>query len=71
MLFRSEVLRVRRLRGNKIAGLTRDSGELLAELSPDEVFAKRLYDEELSEEDINILKGLHAQVIASLQEVDV
>lgn len=66
-----EVLRVRRLRGNKIAGLTRDSGELLAELSPDEVFAKRLYDEELSEEDINILKGLHAQVIASLQEVDV
>ena len=66
-----EVLRVRRLRSNKVAGLTRDSGELLAELSPDEVFAKRLHDEELSEEDINILKGLHAQVVALLQEVDV
>lgn len=65
-----EVLRVRRLRGNKIAGLTRDSGELLAELSPDEVFAKRLHDEELSEEDVAALKGLHAQVLESLQEAD-
>lgn len=68
--FPVEVLRVRRLRGNKIAGLTRDSGELLAELSPDEVFVKRLYDEELSEEDVAALKGLHAQVLESLQEAD-
>ncbi len=65
-----EVLRVRRLRGNKVAGLTRDSGEILAELSPDEVFAKRLHDEELSDEDIRLLKGLHAQVLEALQEVD-
>ncbi len=66
-----EVLRIRRLRGNKIAGLTRDSGELLAELTPDEVFAKRLHDEELSDEDVTVLKGLHAQVLESLQEADV
>ncbi len=65
-----EVLRVRRLRGNTIAGLTRNSGELLAELSPDEVFAKRLHDEELSDDDIAVLKCLHAQVLESLQEAD-
>ncbi|NLY12097.1 MAG: exonuclease subunit SbcD [Gammaproteobacteria bacterium] len=65
-----EVLRVRRLRGNKIAGLTRNSGEVLAELSPDEVFAKRLHDEELSEEQIKALQALHAQVLESLQEAD-
>ena len=65
-----EVLRVRRLRGNKVAGLTRDSGEILAELTPDEVFAKRLHDEELSDEDIRLLKGLHAQTLEALQEVD-
>jgi len=65
-----EVLRVRRLRGNKVAGLTRDSGEVLAELTPDEVFAKRLHAEELTEEDITVLKGLHAQVLESLQEAE-
>lgn len=65
-----EVLRVRRVRENKIAGLTRDSGEVLAELTPEEVFAKRLHNEELSEEDISVLKGLHAQVLVALQEAD-
>ena len=61
---------MRRLRGNKIAGLTRNSGEVLAELSPDEVFAKRLHDEELSDAEIDVLKGLHAQVLESLQETE-
>lgn len=65
-----EVLRVRRLRGNKIAGLTRDSDEVLAELTPDEVFAKRLDSEELSEDEVKVLKGLHAQVLESLQETE-
>ena len=65
-----DVLRVRRLRGNKVAGLTRDSGEVLAELTPDEVFAKRLHAEELTEDDITVLKGLHAQVLESLQEAE-
>ena len=65
-----EVLRVRRLRGTTIAGLTRNSGELLAELSPNEVFAKRLHAEELNENDISVLQGLHAQVLESLQEAE-
>ena len=65
-----EVLRVRRLRGNKVAGLTRDSGEVLAELTPDEVFAKRLENEELSADEIKVLTGLHGQVLEALQETD-
>lgn len=65
-----EVLRVRRLRGNKVAGLTGDSGEVLAELSPNEVFAKRLENEELSADEIKVLTGLHGQVLEALQETD-
>lgn len=63
-----EVLRVRRLRGDTRSGLSRDSGELLAELTPNEVFAKRLAGEELSEAQITVLKGLHAQVLETVQE---
>lgn len=65
-----EVLRVRRLRGNTVTGLRGDSGEVLAELTPSEVFAKRLHSEELAEEEIKVLQSLHAQVLESLQEVD-
>lgn len=65
-----EVLRVRRLRGNKVAGLTGDSGEVLAELTPNEVFAKRLENEELSADEIKVLTGLHGQVLEALQETD-
>lgn len=65
-----EVLRVRRDRGDQVAGLTRDSGEALSELTPDEVFTKRLHNEQLTEEEISVLQGLHAQVLESLQETD-
>lgn len=65
-----EVLRLRRLRGNKLAGLTGDSGEVLAELSPNEVFAKRLENEELSADEVKVLTGLHGQVLEALQETD-
>lgn len=65
-----EVLRVRRLRGNTVTGLRGDSGEVLAELTPSEVFAKRLHSEELAEEEIKVLQSLHAQVLESLQEAD-
>lgn len=65
-----EVLRVRRERGDQAAGLTRDSGQVLSELTPAEVFAKRLHAEELTDEDIRVLQGLHAQVLESLQETD-
>ena len=53
-----------------MAGLSAESGEVLAELTPDEVFAKRLHGEELSDDDISVLQGLHAQVLASLQEAE-
>lgn len=65
-----EILRVRRLRGNKVASLTRESGEVLAELSPDEVFAKRLQSETLSDDEVAVLKNLHGQVLESLAEGD-
>ncbi len=65
-----EILRVRRLHENNIAGLTRDSGEVLAELTTDEVFAKRLHNKERTDEEISILKNLHAQVIVALEEPD-
>lgn len=65
-----EVLRVRRDRGDQVAGLTRDSGEALSELTPDEVFTKRLHNEQLTEEEVSVLQGLHAQVLESLQETD-
>lgn len=65
-----EVLRVRRKRGNNVTGLSGDSGEVLAELSPREVFAKRLEHEALSADEIKVLTGLHAQVLEALQETD-
>ncbi len=63
-----EVLRVRRVRGTTVAGLSAQSGEVLSELTPSEVFAKRLHSEELSAEQVAVLQGLHAQVLAQLQE---
>ncbi len=63
-----EVLRVRRVRGTTVAGLSAQSGEVLSELTPNEVFAKRLHSEELSAEQVAVLQGLHAQVLAQLQE---
>lgn len=65
-----EVLRVRRVRANKVAGLTRDAGQVLSELTPAEVFTKRLHNEQLTDEEIGVLQGLHAQVLESLQEAD-
>lgn len=65
-----EVLRVRRLRGTTVAGLTAEAGEVLAELTPDEVFAKRLDGEQLSEDEVKVLKSLHGQVLESLQETE-
>ena len=65
-----EVLRVRRMRGHTVTGLRGDSGEVLAELTPSEVFAKRLHSEELAEEEVKVLQSLHAQVLESLQEAD-
>ena len=43
-----EVLRVRRQRGNAAVGMAGEISETLDELSPDEVFARRLAQEELT-----------------------
>lgn len=65
-----EVLRVRRMRGAQVAGLEREANEQLAELSPDQVFAKRLDNEELSVEQRELLNKLHAQALESLREAE-
>jgi exonuclease SbcD len=63
-----EVLRIRRQRGNAAAQLAATSSETLDELSPHEVFARRLAQEELSEE---IQQGLNLRfnsIVSALQE---
>ena len=45
-----EVLRVRRLRGTASASLAAEQSETLDELSPDDVFARRLAQEDLAPE---------------------
>ena len=63
-----EVLRIRRQRGNAAAQLAVTSSETLDELSPHEVFARRLAQEELSEE---IQQGLNLRfnsIVSALQE---
>lgn len=57
-----EVLRVRRQRGNSAASLTGEARETLDELSPDDVFARRLAQETLAPE-------LHAQLRQRYQSV--
>lgn len=65
-----EVLRVRRQRKQLATSLSYETGEVLAELTPEDVFAKRLAQETLTDEQITTLKGLHAQVLEALQEAD-
>ena len=63
-----EVLRIRRQRGNVTMQLAATSSETLDELSPHEVFARRLAQEALSEE---IQQGLNLRfnsIVSALQE---
>jgi exonuclease SbcD len=65
-----EVLRIRRQRGNAAAQMAATSSETLDELSPHEVFARRLAQEALSEE---IQQGLNLRfnsIVSALQEED-
>jgi exonuclease SbcD len=64
-----EVLRVRRQRGTAAASLTGDLSETLDELSPDDVFARRLAQEELAPELQLALGQRYRAVVASLTEV--
>lgn len=62
-----EVLRIRRQRGNAAARLDASASETLDELSPHEVFARRLQQEELSEDLQQALNERYRAVVAGLQ----
>lgn len=62
-----EVLRIRRQRGNAAARLAAEASETLDELSPHEVFARRLQQEELSEDLQLALCERYRGIVASLQ----
>ena len=63
-----EVLRVRRQRGNVSASLVGEVNETLNELSPDDVFARRLAQEELAPELLSALHQRYRAVLTSLAE---
>ena len=63
-----EVLRVRRQRGNVTASLIGEVNETLNELSPDDVFARRLAQEELAPELLLALQQRYRAVVTSLAE---
>jgi len=62
-----EVLRIRRQRGNAAARLEAAASETLDELSPHDVFARRLQQEELSDELQSALNERYRAVVAGLQ----
>lgn len=62
-----EVLRIRRERGNAAARLAAEVSETLDELSPHEVFARRLQQEELAEDLQQALNECYRGIVASLQ----
>lgn len=62
-----EVLRIRRQRGNATARLATEARETLDELSPHDVFARRLQQEELSDEMESALNERYRTVVAGLQ----
>ena len=63
-----EVLRIRRQRGNSAARLAAEASETLDELSPHEVFARRLQQEELAEDLQQALSARFHSIVAALQE---
>ena len=65
-----EVLRVRRLRGTAAASLAGELSETLDELSPDDVFARRLAQEELAPDLQLALHQRYRAVVSSLTEGD-
>ena len=65
-----EVLRIRRQRGNATAHLAPEACETLDELTPAEVFARRLAQEVLPEELANTLTERYQRIISSLDEAE-
>lgn len=66
-----EVLRIRRERGNAVAGLQGQAKETLDELSVEDVFAQRLSSETLDDAEQVRLLGLYQQVVSELREGEV
>jgi exonuclease SbcD len=64
-----DVLRVRRQRGNAAASIAGEVSETLDELSPDDVFARRLAQEELTPELQLSLGQRYRAIVTSLTEV--
>ena len=62
------MLRIRRQRGSAAATLAAAASETLDELSPDDVFARRLAQEELSDDLQRALQARFRAVVTSLQE---
>ncbi|PKO32216.1 MAG: exonuclease subunit SbcD [Betaproteobacteria bacterium HGW-Betaproteobacteria-7] len=62
-----EVLRIRRQRGNATARLEAAASETLDELSPHDVFARRLQQEELSDDMQAALNDRYRAVVSGLQ----
>ncbi len=65
-----EVLRIRRQRGNAVASLLTEAQETLDELSPHEVFARRLQQEELSDELQLALNERYRSIVTALTEAE-
>jgi len=63
-----EVLRIRRDRGNTAARLTAEVCETLDELSPHDVFARRLQQEELSDDLALALTERYRDIVTRLQD---
>ncbi len=63
-----EVLRIRRQRGNTAATLAAAASETLDELSPHDVFNRRLEQEELAEDLQLALRERYRAIVTSLQE---
>jgi exonuclease SbcD len=63
-----EILLVRRGRREQATSLAAEQRETLSELTPEQVFARRLGLEALAEADLAALNGLHDQVLADLRE---
>ena len=63
-----EVLRIRRQRGNAAARLASEALETLDELSPHDVFSRRLQQEELAEDLQLALSERYRRIVTALQE---
>ena len=63
-----EVLRIRRQRGNAAARLAAEASETLDELSPHDVFARRLQQEELADDLQQALSERFRSIVTALHE---